>query len=125
MVPSRGIDVGILAIWPLKDFNGRRVCVATANFRVGQHVRISKSKMIFTKSAEHNFRTEILGIVKVIDRRPRKFYELEDLNGTPTDGQLYQEELTPVCTTSRTTYTIDSILDMRVISVIPEYLVRV
>jgi len=80
-----------------------QVRVATANFRVGQHVRISKEKMKFAKAAEHNFSTEIFLIVKVIHRWPRVVYELEDLNGTPIDGQFYCEELTPVRITSQTT----------------------
>jgi hypothetical protein len=41
-----------------------RVRVATAKFRVGQHVRISKEKMKFAKAAEHNFCTEVLGSLK-------------------------------------------------------------
>ena len=61
----------------------------------------------FAKAAEHNFSTEIFTIVKVIHRRPRVVYELEDLNGTPIAGQFYQEDLPPVRFTSRTTYRID------------------
>jgi hypothetical protein len=93
-------------------------------FRVGQHVRISKYKMKFAKAAEHNFSTEIFRIVKVIHRRTRAVYELEDLNGTPIDGQFYQEELTPVRITSRTTYIINKILYKRVGRGILEVLVR-
>jgi hypothetical protein len=58
-------------------------------------VRISKEKMRFEKCAEQNYRTEIFQITKVIKRRPRPVYELHDLNGMPTDGQYYQEELSP------------------------------
>jgi hypothetical protein len=49
---------------------------------------------------------------------------MEDLNGTPIDGQFYQEELTPVRITSRTTYKIDKILDKRFRRGIREVLVR-
>jgi hypothetical protein len=94
-----------------------------AKFRVGQHVRISKEKMKFAKAAKHNFSTEIFRIVKVIHRRPRVVYELEDLNRTPIDGQFYPDELTPVRITSRTTYKINKILDKRVGCGIPEVLV--
>jgi hypothetical protein len=92
----------------------QRVRVATAKFRVGQHMRISKEKMNFEKAEEYNFSTEIFRIVKVIDRRPRAFYELDDLNGTPIDDQFYKEKKTPVRTTFRNTYKIDEILDKRV-----------
>ena len=100
-----------------------RVRIAKAKFRVEQHVRISKEKMNFAKVAEQNFSTEIFRIVKLIDRIQRAVYEL-DLNGTPIDGQFYQEELTPVRITSRTTYKINKILDERVRRGTREYLVR-
>ena len=57
-------------------------------------MRISKEKMRFAKAAEHNFSTEIFRVAKIIDRRPRDVYELEDLNGTSIDGQFYREEMT-------------------------------
>ena len=86
-------------------------------------VRISKEEMKFAKALEHNFSTEIFRIVKVIHRQPRVVYELEDLNGTPIDGQFYQEELTPLRITTRTTYKIDKIMDKRVRRGIREVLV--
>ena len=85
-------------------------------------MRTSKENMS-AKAAEHNFSTEIFRIVKVIDRRPREVYKLEDLNGTPIDGQFYQEELTLVRSTSWTTYKINKILEKRFRRGIREYLV--
>ena len=70
-------------------------------------MRISKEKLIFSEAAEYNFCTEIFRIFKVIHRRPRVVYELEDLNGTTIVGQFYSEELTPIRITSRTTYKKD------------------
>jgi len=67
----------------------RGVRVATAMFRVGQHVRISNEKMKFAKNAQQNFCTEIFRIAKVIARRLRPLYKLEYLNGTLLDGQFY------------------------------------
>ena len=116
MAPSRVTDADVLAIWRRMEAKRHRVRVATATFLVGQHVRISKEKMSFAKTAEHNFITEILRIVKVIHRRPRVVYEIEDLNGTPIDSQFYQEEIT--------TYRIDKIMDKRVRRGILEVLVR-
>jgi len=77
-------------------------------------VRISKEKLKFAKSAEQNFNTELFRIAKVIERRPRPLYELEDLNGTPIEGQLYLEELTRVGVTRPTVYKIDKILNKMV-----------
>jgi len=124
MAPSRVTDADILAIWLRMEANRQRVRVATSKFRVGQHVRISKDKMKFAKAPEHNFSTEIFRIVKVIHGRTRAVYELEDLNGKPVDDQFYQEELTPVRITSRTTYIINKILYKRVRRGIREVLVR-
>ena len=80
----------------------RRIRVAKVKFSVGQHVRISKEKMKFAKGGEQSFSTEIFRVTKVIERRPRPVYELEDLNKTPIEGQCYAEELTPVRITEQT-----------------------
>ena len=66
------------------------VRIAKAKFRVRHHVRNSKEKMKFAKAAEQNFINQIFRIVKVIDRRPRAVYELEDRNGTPIYVQFYR-----------------------------------
>jgi len=102
----------------------RGVRVSNAEFRVGQHVRISKEKMKFAKSPEQNFSTEIFRIAKAIEGRPLPFYELEDLNGTPIECQFYQEELTRVHVTRRTVHKMDKILYKCVRRGILEYLVR-
>jgi len=80
--------------------------------------------MRFAKTAEQNFRNEIFRAAKVIERRPRASYELEDLNGKPIGGQVYREELTPLRIMDRTSYKIDKIRDKRVRRGIREYLFR-
>ena len=52
MAPSRVTDSEVLAIWKRMVSRRRGVRVAKAKFLVGQHVRISKEKMKFAKSAE-------------------------------------------------------------------------
>jgi len=91
----------------------RRIRVAKVKFSVGQHVRISKKKM-FAKGGEQIFSMEIFRITKIIERRPRPVYELEDFNKTPIESQIYAEELTPVRISKEITYKIDKILDKRV-----------
>ena len=66
-----------------------------------------------------NFTTQVFRMLKVIERRPRPLYELEDLNGTLIYGQFYREELTWVCV-----HKVDKILNKRVRRCILEYLVR-
>ena len=76
MAPSRLSYVDVLAMWHRMESKSCRVTVATAKFRVGQHMRITKKKMKFNKAVEHNFSTEIFKITKEIKRRPRAFCEL-------------------------------------------------
>jgi len=102
MAPSRVTDSDILAIWKRTKEKRLRICAFRAKFRAGQHVRISKEKMKFAKGGKLNFSTDIFQIAKVIGRRPRPVFELEDLNRTTIDGQFYQEELTHVCVTKIT-----------------------
>ena len=83
-----------------------KVRVNIARYSVGQHVRISKEKAKFGKSAEQNFSTKIFRIIKVIHRTPRPVYELEDLNRKMIDGQFYEEELSPVRLTKQTQFQI-------------------
>ena len=80
--------------------------------------------MKFSIGDEQNYTTEMFRIIKVIRRTPRPVYELEDLNGTIIDGQLYGEELTPVRISKRTKFQIDKIIRTRVRRGIREYLVR-
>jgi hypothetical protein len=103
MALSKVSDRDILAIWKSAQQREQRIQRALVKFSVGQHVRISKKKMIFAKGSEQNFSTEIFKIIKVIRRIPRPVYELEDLKQTPIDGQFYAEELTPVRISKRTT----------------------
>ena len=92
--------------------NDRRgnIAIAQPRFRVGQHVRISEEKMKFAKGAEQNYTTEVFRIINVIRRTPRPVYKLEDLNQEVMDGQFFNEVLTPVRITKRTTFKIDKIL---------------
>ena len=124
MAPSRVTDSDVLAIWRRLNRRRRRIRVAKVRFSVGQHVRISREKMKFAKGGEQTFSTEIFRVTKVIERKPRPVYELEDLNKTPIEGQFYAEELTPVRITEETAYKIDKIIDKRVRRGIREYLVR-
>jgi hypothetical protein len=124
MAPAQVTDSGILVIWQTINMRHSHVRTAKARFRVGQHVRISKQKMKFAKGGEQNNTTEIFRIVKVFHRSPRPVYELQDLNGKLIDGQFYQEELSTVRISRRTTNKVDKILANRVRRGILEYLVR-
>ena len=78
MAPSRVTDSDILAIWKRMKEKRIRIRAVRAKLRAGQHVRISKEKMKFAKGAEQKFSIKIFRIAKVIERRPRPVFELED-----------------------------------------------
>jgi len=124
MPPARVTDSDILTIWKRMNKQQAKIPIAKPKFRVGQYVRISKEKMKFAKGGEQNYSTEVFRVIKVIRRTPRPVYELEDLNHKIIEGQFFNEELTPVQITKRTTFKIDKILATRVRRGIREHLVR-
>ena len=75
MASSRVTDADFLATLRCMEAKTPRLPFATAKFRIGQRVRIRKGEMK-DKATEHNLRTEIFRIVKVIDRHPGAFYRL-------------------------------------------------
>ena len=70
MAHSRVTYADVVVIWRRMEDRRQRVRVATATFRVGQHVRMSKEKIRFANAAENNSSTEKFRIVKVKHRRP-------------------------------------------------------
>jgi len=86
MAPAKFTDSDILALWKRMQKKRGKVRVEIARYSVGQHVRISKEKAKFAKSAEQNFSTEVFRIIKVIHRTPRPVYELKDVNRKVIDG---------------------------------------
>ncbi|KAJ8914721.1 hypothetical protein NQ315_017431 [Exocentrus adspersus] len=61
-------------------------------FKVGDIVRVSKSKHVFEKSYKPNWTTELFKIVKVQITNPIT-YLLEDMQEHPIRGGFYEEEL--------------------------------
>ena len=103
MAPSRVTDSDVVAVWKRMYSRRRLIRVAKVKFSVGQHVRIGKEKMKFAKGGEQTYSSEIFRVTKVIERRPRTVYELDDLNKTPIEGKFYAEELTTVRISKETT----------------------
>jgi hypothetical protein len=121
MAPAKVGDSDILKIW--RRMNNIKTRVVKPKYSVGQYVRISKEKMRFAKGSEQNYSTELFRVTKVIRRRPRPVYELQDLNNTPIEGQFYQE-LVAVRNSKRKEYKIDKILRNRTQHGITEVLVH-
>ena len=61
-------------------------------FKVGDHVRISKYRNIFSKASTKNWSKEILIIRKIKNTVPWT-YAISDLNGEPIAGSFYEKEL--------------------------------
>ena len=61
-------------------------------FKVGDHVRISKFKNIFTKGYAPNWSEETF-VIKTIKNTVPWTYVLNDLNGDKIIGTFYEEEL--------------------------------
>ena len=122
IAPANVNETNVLDVW--RRMNSRQYKPKPVRFTVGQTVRISKEKMKFAKGFEQSYSTEVFKITKVIRRSPQPVYEIEDLQGTPIEGQFYNEELTPVVITPRTVYKIDKILKQRIRNGRREYLVR-
>lgn len=79
-------------------------------FRVGDHVRISKSKAIFEKNYTGNWSTEIFVVSKVRLSNP-PVYELNDWEGNPIRGTFYNEEL--LKTAYPDSYLVDRVLQRK------------
>ena len=82
---------------PIDVKNNKRVYIDEHNeknsrSKVGDRVRISKSKNIFAKGCTSNWSTEIFIVNKINDTVPYT-YILKDLNGEEIIGSFYNKEL--------------------------------
>ena len=66
-------------------------------FKVGDEVRISKSKGLFEKGYLPNWSEEIFTIAKRLPRNP-PVYRLKDYSNDNIEGTFYEDELQPVQT---------------------------
>lgn len=83
-----------------------------AALSVGDHVRISRTKMRFEKGYEANFSRELFIITRVL-RPSQPLYRIKDLNGEPIKGTFYQDQLQKV--TRPETYHIEKVLKKRTV----------
>jgi Integrase core domain len=79
----------------LKTVYNRLKVFKKGKFRVGDYVRISKSKAIFDKGYEPNWSTEIFKIVKIQITNPVT-YLLQDYESNPISGGFYEFEIQKV-----------------------------
>lgn len=76
----------------LKSFYSHPKLIPKYRFKVGDIVRISKYKHIFSKGYTPNWTTELFKVVKINITNPVT-YQLEDSTGQPILGGFYEQEL--------------------------------
>jgi hypothetical protein len=79
----------------LQTVYSRKKIFRKGKFKVGDYVRISKSKTLFEKGYEPNWSTEIFKIIKVQITNPVT-YLIEDYTANPVSGGFYEFELQKV-----------------------------
>ena len=72
--------------------NGMNAQVNSLKFNVGDKVRITNYKKMFTKGYAENWSREIFTIDKALKTNPQT-YRLKDEKGELIKGRFYQEEL--------------------------------
>lgn len=91
---------------PLSKSNVRRFVL-----KVGDTVRISKTKRTFKKGYLQNWSEELFIVSKILRSRPKR-YQLRDYNGEVLRGSFYENELQKVIKDSNV-YKIENILEER------------
>ncbi len=82
-------------------------------YKVGQIVRISRLKQVFSKSYDHQYTTELFTIVTVFKRDGIPLYNLKDFKQESVTGSFYEQELLPATTPKNGIYKIDKVLKTR------------
>ena len=80
--------------------------VTKPKFKVGDHVKISKYKSIFSKGYTQNWSEDVFVVSKIKDT-VRSTYVISNLNGEPITGNFYEKELQK---TSQEKFRIEKVL---------------
>jgi hypothetical protein len=84
MVPANVSPANVYTVWQRVNSLQARIPVGQVKFKVRDHIRIFKQKVLFAKGYEQTFSTEIFRVAKVIHRKPQPVYQLTDLQGRPS-----------------------------------------
>jgi transposase InsO family protein len=113
-MPPADVSPGnIYTVWKRVNNLQARIPVGQVKFGVGEHVRISKQKVLFAKGYEQTYSTEVFRVAKVIQRRPQPVYQLTDLQGRLIEGLFYNYELVKITLTPDTEFQIHKIVRTR------------
>ena len=73
-------------------FGDAKLEIKKSKFKVGDKVRISKWKSIFSKGYMQNYTTELFTISKVLNTSPVT-YKIKDWNEEEIEGIFYEPEI--------------------------------
>jgi hypothetical protein len=93
---------------------GKPIVKREYKFNIGDNVRISQSKLPFTKEYQEKFTGEIFIVTNRTNKGVYPLYKLKDLMDEPIKGTFYEEELSPVSVDVNKTYKIANILSKRI-----------
>ena len=113
MAPSKVNPSNIYSVWQRMNTLRSKIPQGHVKFKAGDLVRITEEKLNFAKGYEQTFSTEILRVVKVIQRMPQPVYELSDMQDRPIAGQFYTYEFFKVTLSTQTEFQIDKIVRTR------------
>ena len=94
---------------------------AEPKIRVGDHVRISKTKNVFEKGYLPSWTEEVFTVAKILDTNP-PMVKLNDYHGDEIVGSFYMQEVQKVDKPEE--YRIEKILRSRKVGGRKEYLVK-
>lgn len=103
----------------LKLNKEKKVLSEASKYKLGQFVRISKQKQLFSKGYHPNWSNELFKITKVGKTYPR-VYHLEDLKGHEIRGAFYEPEL--MGTKYENLYLIEKVLKQKGNKILVKYL---
>ena len=95
---------------------------SSAKFKVGDKVRISKTRRAFDKGYLPNWTEEIFTVTEVIDTKPRT-YKLEDYGHEKIEGSFYEKEIQRVVKTDDV-FKIEKVLSTRKRKGVKEYFAK-
>lgn len=88
-------------------YNRIKILTAPRKFSIGDIIRLSKEKHIFEKSYTPNYTAELFKVIKALNTNPPT-YIIEDLNGRPILGAIYEHEM--IKTSQPDLYLVEKVL---------------
>jgi Integrase core domain len=111
MAPSAVHDGNILEVYH-NTMRNRKFVNKPPKCQVGDHVRVTRNKHIFSKNYTPNYSHEIFIVRKVILRNPI-VYKLKDLMGEKITGVFYEPEIQKVAYNENDDFFIDKVIDTK------------